>query len=170
MVEVVWRPRGRLLITFYLMWKEVLHRPLLYLSYYFKRLRQEYYDRLNLVRENGDYEQWIDFFLKGIIETSGYAVDTARRILELQTRHRDLLWREKISSPLAVGILEKLYVTPYVAVRTIAETFDISFQAASTLVLQLERVGILKEITGRKRDKRYVYTEYLNILSEGTKQ
>ncbi|MEF9437314.1 MAG: Fic family protein, partial [Candidatus Mariimomonas ferrooxydans] len=161
---------GRLLITFYLMWKEVLHRPLLYLSYYFKRLRQEYYDRLNLVRENGDYEQWIDFFLKGIIETSGYAVDTARRILELQTRHRDLLWREKISSPLAVGILEKLYVTPYVAVRTIAETFDISFQAASTLVLQLERVGILKEITGRKRDKRYVYTEYLNILSEGTKQ
>ncbi|MEN8261938.1 MAG: Fic family protein [Nitrospirota bacterium] len=161
---------GRLLITFYLMWKEVLHRPLLYLSYYFKRLRQEYYDRLNLVRENGDYEQWIAFFLKGIVETSDYAVDSARRILELQTRHRDLLWKEKISSPLAVGILEKLYSMPYVAVKTIAEMFDISFQASSTLVAQLEKAGILKEITGRKRDKRYVYAEYLNILSEGTKQ
>jgi len=161
---------GRLLITFYLTWKEVLHRPLLYLSYYFKRLRQEYYDRLNLVRENGDYEQWISFFLKGIIETSDYAVDSARRILELQTRHRNLLWKEKISSPLAVGILEKLYSTPYVAVKSIAESFDISFQAASVLVSQLEKAGILKEITGRKRDKRYVYSEYLNILSEGTKQ
>ncbi len=160
---------GRLLITYYLMWKDILHRPLLYLSYYFKRLRQEYYDRLNLVRENGDYEQWISFFLKGIIETSNYAVDSARRILELQTRHRELLWKEKISSPLAVGILEKLYSTPYVAVKTIAEIFDISFQASSTLVSQLEKAGILKEITGRKRDKRYVYADYLNILSEGTK-
>lgn len=121
-----------------------------------------------MVRESGDFEQWIAFFLKGVVVTADSAVDTARKILELQTTHRNLLWQKKISSPLAVGILEKLYYTPYVSVNDIAREFNISYQAASTLVSQLENAGILKEITGRKRDKRYVYAEYLNILSEGT--
>lgn len=159
---------GRLLITFYLHWKGVMDKPLLYLSYFFKKNRQEYYDRLNLVRDKGDFEQWIAFFLKGVVVTADSAVDTARNILELQTTHRNLLWQKKISSPLAVGILEKLYYTPYVSVNDIAKGFSISYQAASTLVSQLENAGILKEITGRKRDKRYIYAEYLNILSEGT--
>lgn len=159
---------GRLLITFYLHWKGVMDKPLLYLSYFFKKNRQEYYDRLNMVRDKGDFEQWIAFFLKGVVVTADSAVDTARKILELQTTHRNLLWQKKISSPLAVGILEKLYYTPYVSVNDIAKGFSISYQAASTLVSQLESAGILKEITGRKRDKRYVYAEYLNILSEGT--
>ena len=100
---------GRLLITFYLCWKGVLHKPLLYLSYYFKKNRQEYYDRLNMVRETGDYEQWVDYFLKGVVDIAGAAMDTARQILELQTNHRRLLWEKKISSPIAVGILEQLF-------------------------------------------------------------
>lgn len=160
---------GRLLISFYLYWKGVLHKPLLYLSFFFKKFRQEYYDRLNMVRENGDYEQWIAFFLKGVAETAESAVETAKNILELQNSHRNLLWQKKISSPLAVGILEKLFYTPYVAVNDLAKEFRISFQAASSLVSQLEDAGILSEITGRKRDKRYVYKEYLAILAEGTK-
>ncbi|NTU41501.1 MAG: Fic family protein [Nitrospirales bacterium] len=160
---------GRLLITFYLSWKGILNKPLLYLSYFFKKRRQEYYDRLTLVRENGDYEQWIAFFLKGVMEASDSAVETSKRILELQTNHRNLLWKKRISSPLAVGILEKLFYTPYISVRNISQSFDISFQAASTLVAQFEKAGILQEITGRKRDKRYVYADYLNILTEGTK-
>lgn len=160
---------GRLLITYYLYWKGALTRPLLYLSYFFKKRRQEYYDRLSLVRENGDYEQWVSFFLKGVIEISDSAIDTSKRILELQTNHRNLLWQKKISSTLAVGILEKLFYVPYVSVNDVAKDFSISFQAASTLVAQFERAGILKEITGRKRDKRYIYADYLNILSEGTK-
>lgn len=159
---------GRLLITFYLHWKGVMDKPLLYLSYFFKKNRQEYYDRLNMVRESGDFEQWIAFFLKGVVVTADSAVDTARTILELQTTHRNLLWQKKISSPLAVGILEKLYYTPYVSVNDIAQGFSISYQAASTLISQFEDAGILREITGRKRDKRYIYAEYLNILSEGT--
>lgn len=159
---------GRLLITYYLHWKGVMDKPLLYLSYFFKKHRQEYYDRLNMVRDKGDFEQWIAFFLKGVVVTADSAVDTARNILELQTTHRNLLWQKKISSPLAVGILEKLYYTPYVSVNDIAREFNISYQAASTLVSQLESAGILKEITGRKRDKRYIYAEYFNILSEGT--
>ncbi len=160
---------GRLLITYYLYWKGVLTKPLLYLSYFFKKRRQEYYDRLSLVRENGDYEQWVSFFLTGVIEISDSAIDTSKRILELQSNHRNLLWKKKISSPLAVGILEKLFYVPYVSVHDVAREFSISFQAASTLVAQFETAGILKEITGRKRDKRYIYADYMNILSEGTK-
>ena len=160
---------GRLLITYYLYWKEVLHKPLLYLSYYFKKNRQEYYDRLNMVRDTGNYEQWIDFFLKGVVDTAGSAMETARKVLELQTHHRRLLWEKKISSPLAVGILEQLFYTPVVSIGPLAKQFDISYQAASTLVSQLEKAGILKETTGRKRDKRFVYSDYLNILAEGTK-
>ncbi|MDA8089174.1 MAG: Fic family protein [Nitrospiraceae bacterium] len=160
---------GRLLITFYLYWKGVLNKPLLYLSFFFKKNRQEYYDRLNMVRDSGDYEQWISFFLKGVIEASGSAIETSKKILELQTAHRNLLWKKKISSPLAVGILEKLFYTPYTSVKDISREFHISFQAASTLVSQFEKARILKEITGRKRDKRYIYNDYLKILSEGTK-
>ena len=160
---------GRLLITFYLCWKGVLHKPLLYLSYYFKKNRQEYYDRLNMVRETGDYEQWVDYFLKGVVDIAGAAMDTARQILELQTNHRRLLWEKKISSPIAVGILEQLFYTPTISIARIAERFKVSYQAASTLVAQLEKVQILRETTGRKRDKRYVYSDYLNILAEGTK-
>ena len=160
---------GRLLITYYLYWKGILHKPLLSLSYFFKKNRQEYYDRLNMVRTSGDYEQWIAFFLKGVTETADSAMETAKKILELQTSHRNLLWQRKISSPLAVGILEKLFDVPYVSVKDVAQGFSISFQAASTLVSQFEDAEILKEITGRKRNKRYIYAEYLNILSEGTK-
>ncbi len=160
---------GRLLITFFLYWKEVMHKPLLYLSYYFKRSRQEYYDRLNMVRDTGNYEQWVDYFLKGVVDIAGSAMATARQILELQSNHRRLLWEKKISSPIAVGILEQLFYTPAVSVGQLAGRFGISYQAASTIVLQLEKAGILRETTGRKRDKRFVYSDYLNILSEGTK-
>jgi len=160
---------GRLLITFFLYWKEVMHKPLLYLSYYFKRSRQEYYDRLNMVRDTGNYEQWVDYFLKGVIDIAGSAMATARQILELQSNHRRLLWEKKISSPIAVGILEQLFYTPAVSVGQLAGRFGISYQAASTIVLQLEKAGILRETTGRKRDKRFVYSDYLNILSEGTR-
>ena len=160
---------GRLLITFFLYWKEVMHKPLLYLSYYFKKSRQEYYDRLNTVRDTGNYEQWVDYFLKGVVDTAGSAMNTARQILELQSRHRRLLWEQKISSPIAVGILEQLFYTPVVSIGQIAGQFAISYQAASTIVSQLEKAGILREMTGRKRDKRFVYNDYLNILAEGTK-
>ncbi len=160
---------GRLLITFYLCWKGVLHKPLLYLSYYFKNNRQEYYDRLNMVRTTGNYEQWVDFFLRGVVDIAGASMDTAGQILELQTHHRRLLWEKKISSPIAVGILEQLFYTPTISIARIAEKFNVSYQAASKLVSQLEKVKILRETTGRKRDRRYVYSDYLDILAEGTK-
>ncbi len=161
---------GRLLITFYLCWKEVLQKPLLYLSYYFKLNRQEYYDRLNLVREKGDYEQWIIFFLKGVIWTSQSALDTIKKVLAIAEDHKKLLFQAKLSSPHAIALLDHLFVKPHLSVQETADYLEISYQTAHGLIAQFEKLGILKEITGKKRDRRYSYWEYLDCLSEGTKQ
>jgi len=160
---------GRLMITLFLYWKEILDKPLLYLSYYLKKYRQEYYDRLSLVRDKGDFEQWITFFLKGVIHTSDSAIETAKKILELQNRHRNFLLREStFSSPIALLALDMLFTMPVVSVKDVAKELNIPYQTASTVVTFLESAGILKEMTGKKRGKVFVYMEYLNILSEGT--
>jgi len=159
---------GRLLIMFYLCWKSLIQKPLLYISLYFKKYQQEYYDRLSLVRQNGDYDQWISFFLKGVIETSGSAIDTIKRILSLQADNREFLWKNNVSSPYAIGLLDFLFQTPHLSIKTVEQHLEISFQSASTLVNQFESLGILTEVTGKKRDKRFVFTEYVDILSEGT--
>ncbi len=160
---------GRLLITFYFIWKGVLQKPLLYLSYYFKKHRQEYYDRLNFTRNKGDYEQWVDFFLTGVIETAQSAIENTKKIVHLHDKHEKLLWKNKISSPLAVILLEKIFYHPIFSIGMIQKKLGVSFQSAVTLVQQFEDIGIIKEVTGKKRGKRYVYTQYLKILSEGTK-
>lgn len=159
---------GRLLITFYLCWKQVMLKPLLYLSYYFKLHRQEYYDRLNLVREQGDYEQWIAFFLKGIIWTSGSALETIKKVLALADAHKKLLLKNKISSPMAIALLDHLFVKPRLSIHDLTEHLQLSYPTAQALVKQFVDLGMLKEITGKKRDRRYSYWEYLDYLSEGT--
>lgn len=159
---------GRLLITFYLYWKGVLKQPLLYMSYYLKKNRQEYYDRLNVVREKGDYEQWVAFFLTGVIQTCQDAAESVKQILQLRQTHQTLLWKKKISSPLAIQLLDKLFYAPVVRVGDVQKMFKISHQAASNLIDQFEKIGILKEVTGKKRGRRFVYVQYLAVLSEGT--
>ena len=159
---------GRLLITFYLCWKNILTKPLLYLSYYLKKNRQEYYDRLSMVRNNGNYEQWIIFFLKGIIETAESAIMNTKKILELKEKDQKLLFTKKVSSPSATMLLEQLFYTPLVSINNVQDKFEISHQAASNLINEFERIGILKETTGKKRDKRFLYKKYLNILAQGT--
>jgi len=159
---------GRLLITFYLYWKGALQYPLLYLSYYLKIHRQEYYDRLNLVRENGDYEQWIIFFLKGVIWTSESALQTIKNVLKLQEDHKQRLIAKKLSTPYAIALLDYLFEKPRLTINDVMNHFKISYQTAKTLVDQFVSVEIVKEITGKRRDKRYSYWEYLSFLSEGT--
>lgn len=161
---------GRLLITFFLCWKGVMQKPLLYLSYYLKLHRQEYYDRLNLVREQGDYEQWIAFFLKGIIWTSESALETIKKVLSIAHTHKQLLLQKRISSPLAIALLDYLFVKPHLSVQEVAEYFQTSYPTAQTLINQFVNMEILKEITGKKRDRRFSYWEYLECLSEGTNQ
>lgn len=159
---------GRLLITFYLYWKGALQHPLLYLSYYLKLHRQEYYDRLNLVRERGDFEQWIIFFLKGIIWTSESALQTIKNILQLQENHKNRLISKKLSTPYAIALLDYLFERPHLTINDIADRFKLSYQGAKALVDQFVKTEILKEITGKRRDKRYSYWEYLAFLAEGT--
>lgn len=159
---------GRLLITFYLYWKGMLQHPLLYLSYYLKIHRQEYYDRLNLVREKGDYEQWIIFFLKGIIWTCESALQTIKNLLHLQEEHKQRLLAKKLSTPYAIALLDYLFERPHLTISDAAHHLKISYQGAKALVNQFVATEILKEITGKRRDKRYSYWEYLAFLSEGT--
>jgi len=159
---------GRLLITYYLYWKQIISKPLLYLSLYFKKNRQEYYDRLNMARTKGDYEQWVMFFLKGLAETAESGLENIRKILVMHQEKENLLWQKKLSSPYAMGILNFLFTVPYVSIKLISEKFDISFQSASTLVNQFVKLGILKEITGRKRDQKFIFKDYVGLLSEGT--
>ncbi len=160
---------GRLLITFYLYWKDILKKPLLYMSYYLKKNRQEYYDRLTLVRKNDDYEQWIKFFLKGIIEISQSAIENTRRILDLKDQHQKIILKHKAPTLTKIMLLNKLFHTPIISVNDIQKEFKITHQSASKLISSFEQLGILKEITGKKRGRKFAYNKYLEILSEGTK-
>ncbi len=159
---------GRLLITLYLYWKGVIEKPILYASYYFKKNRQEYYDRLTMVRNSGNYEQWVQFFLEGIIQASDSAIEDTKKIISLQSSDQELLWVQKISSPLATRLLNRLFYTPIISIKNVEEYFDISYPTAAQLIKQFVAIGILKEITGQKRAKRFVYSKYMAILSEGT--
>lgn len=159
---------GRLLITFYLCWEKILSRPLLYLSYYFKRNRQEYYDRLNLVRFKDDYEGWIRFFLKGVVEASVQATETARKIMELQQTDREEILKRKMTTPMAVVLLDKLFLYPVVTVKDVARRLETSYQTANDLVKRFEKMGLLEEMTGAQRYRRFRYKPYLDIIIEGT--
>lgn len=160
---------GRLLITFYLYWKGALHYPLLYLSYYLKLNRQEYYDRLTGVRQNGDYEQWIVFFLKGIIWTANSGLQTIKTLLNLQEVHKQKILKKKISSPYANALIEYLTQKPFITIKDVASHFQISYPSAQSLVNSFVDMSILREVTGKQRNKRYCYWEYLDCLTEGTK-
>lgn len=138
------------------------------MSYYLKIHRQEYYDRLNLVRERGDYEQWIIFFLKGIIWTCESALQTIKNLLQLQEDHKRRLIAKKLSTPYAIALLDYLFEKPHLTINDVADHLKISYQGAKALIDQFVTTEILKEITGKRRDKRYSYWEYLVFLSEGT--
>lgn len=158
---------GRLLITFLLCERKILRRPLLYLSYYFKRHRSEYYDRLQAVREGGQWEQWLRFFLTGVAEVSEEATTTARNIVRLREDHRKLLANKlSRSTGRALLLLEALYRRPVVSLAQIGEICSVTFQGASDIAKQFSQHGILKETTGQKRHMLFAYAPYLALLGE----
>lgn len=158
---------GRLLITFLLCEKEVLLKPVLYLSHYFKRHRQRYYDCLQAVRDEGDWEQWLLFFLRGVYEVSQQATETARRVLLLREQHRELI-TARFGRAAANGhrVLEYLYERPIVSVSEVRQVIDTTYQAANNLVGQFVRHGVLHEMTGQKRHRRFVYRDYTNLFND----
>jgi Fic family protein len=158
---------GRLLITFLLCEQGVLLKPALYLSYYFKRHRTMYYERLQAVRDHGDWEGWLAFFLRGVAEVSAQATETARCILNLRERHRALI-TEHFGRTAGNGhrVLEHLYERPIVSVSDVRNLIGTAYPAAGTLVSNLERHGILVEFTGQSRNRRYRYEEYIRLFAD----
>jgi Fic family protein len=158
---------GRLLITFLLTQRKLLSRPVLYLSHYFKRERTEYYERLQAVRDAGDWEGWIEFFLHGVIRVSEEATETAAAILRMREKYRGLI-TEHMGRAAGNGhrILDKLFDHPLVTVATIRKWLQCTSPAANTLVARLAKLGVLKEITGYSRNRRFRFEPYLQLFEE----
>jgi len=159
---------GRLLITFYLFWEKILEHPILYMSYYLKKNRTLYYDHLMNIRTHGAWEKWIAFFLNGIIETSNEGVSTAREIIGLRDRCIVKLRENRSLSSNIFKLIDELFHSPFMNANLVAEKLQVSFPAAYNFINQLEKIGILKEITGQKRYRYYIFTEYFDILKTGT--
>lgn len=161
---------GRLLITFLLYQKQALERPFLYLSRYMKLHRTEYYDRLMAIRNNGDWEGWLKFFVRGVHETSREATKTARNILRLREDHRRLISENKkdklLSARYYLAFLEYLFEQPIVTVRMAERCLNCSFLTASKVVRRFVRWGLLHEMTGFERNRRYRYAPYLALFEE----
>ena len=159
---------GRLLIAFLLCEKDVLQKPVLYLSHFFKRHRQQYYDHLQSIRDEGDWEGWLSFFLRGVFEVSQQATETARRILTLRETHRQII-TEKMGRAAGNGhrVLEHLYQHPITSVREVRQLIQTSNPAANNLVNQFETHGLLQEMTGQKRNRRFIYRDYIDLFHDG---
>lgn len=158
---------GRLLITFLLTERGVLHKPVLYLSHYFKRHRQAYYDHLQNIRDTGDWESWLEFFLQGIAEVSIEAAKTARQILQLREQHR-LAITKSLGRAAGNGhrVLDRLYERPVVSVNEVQEIIGTTYAAANQLVQRLTELGILTEITGYRRHRRFAYEPYIQLFGD----
>jgi Fic family protein len=154
---------GRLLITFLLMHRDTLHKPLLYLSVYLKENRAEYYDRLTGIRRRGDWEGWLKFFLRGVAQTASEATTTAQRIFELREQHRAQVLNEKLG-PNALTLLSLLFASPIVNVNLVSADVGVTFATANKLIGHFERLGIVREITGQRRSRRFRYDPYLRLF------
>ncbi len=159
---------GRLLIAFTLHHGGVLSRPLLYLSLYFKQHRPDYYLLLDLVRVEGDWEAWLDFFLEGVEDTASNAVRTAQRLVELfkdDTARVQLVGRAASS---ALRVFNALCERPITTLNDLCQRTGLSFPTATNGIARLIHLGIVKELTGGRRNRVFAYDRYLAILNEGT--
>ena len=156
---------GRMLITLILLANGILHRPVLYLSLYLKTNRIEYYDRLSEVRTKGNYEQWIKFFLHGIIETCEDGIKTIESINSLIKMDEKKLVKktETISK-----VFDYIKEHPIITIGGAATALNLSFNGVSNAVKKMVEVNILKEMTTKARDRVFEYTSYIDILKSGT--
>jgi len=158
---------GRLLITFLLCEQGILQRPLLYLSYYFKQHRTEYYDRLQSVRDQGDWEGWLKFFLRGVHEVAQEATQTARSIVNLREGHRKLI-AEKGGRTAGnmMRLLDRLYDHPIVTVNLVEKIVGIKFPNANNLTKSFVELGLLNEISGKDRGRVFLYQDYFRLFQD----
>lgn len=159
---------GRLLITFILCVEGVLKEPLLYLSLYFKANRQAYYDHLQDVRETGNWEGWIAFFLTGVIDTANQATQTAKHMMQLFETDRICIEESGKSTAAVLSIHSFLQKHPVTNTTQIKKACGVSLPTVLRGLSTLEQLGIVHEITGKERNKVFAYRQYLDILSHGT--
>jgi Fic family protein len=156
---------GRLLVTFWLVERGVLEKPVLYTSLYLKEHRDEYIDRLQAIRDRGEWESWLAFFLDGVAQVASEATETATTILELRERDRsrisDSMGRRAGS---ALRLLDELFKRPLVTAKAVERMLEISQPTASSLVNHLSTLGVLRERTGKKRNRVFEYGEYLSLF------
>jgi len=157
---------GRLLITSYLYEKGYLEYPILYLSDFFERYRNEYYDLLLGVTQNGNWDAWLKYFIRGIAEQSKLAEETGHKILDLQKKYHQRLQKESVSTPI-FQLSDMLFLNPFVSLPGVSDQLKITWPTAKASVERLVKLGMLKEISGRKRSRIYCAEELLNILAEG---
>jgi Fic family protein len=159
---------GRLLVTFLLCHAGVLREPLLYLSLYLKQHRPDYYALLDRVRRDGDWEAWLTFFLEGIRVTAAGAVETAQRLAGMFRDHRTAIETKRRRAGSALRVQEALKARPILSMPEICRTTGLSFPAASSAMDLLVEMQIARELTGKRRNRLFVYDRYLAILNEGT--
>jgi Fic family protein len=158
---------GRLLITLFLVEQTLLRKPVLYLSYYFKRHRLEYYDRLQAVRDKGDWEGWLGFFLQGVASVANLAAETAHRVLRLREDDRQkIIDHFERASATPLRLLDRLYRLPVITVPGVATQLGVSFPTANTILRALVELDILQEVTGQKRNRIFFYGTYMRIFDE----
>jgi Fic family protein len=156
---------GRLLITFWLVERGILRKPLLYPSLYFKEHRDEYGERLQAIRDKGEWELWLEFFLDGVAQVANEAYQTALQIFSLRERDRQRI-KESLGrrAPSGLLLLDELLKQPMVRTRTVQELISVSQPTATNLLESLVDAGILREATGRQRYRLYSYDEYLGLF------
>jgi Fic family protein len=159
---------GRLLVTLYLCVNGVLRKPLLYLSLYLKTHRSDYYRLLQEVREHGNWEAWLDFFLAGVAETANQAFEAATRIVDLFKEDRERITNESDRAGSALRIHDLFQQNPFLTSNQLVQQTGLSAPTVNAALADLEKMGIVEEITGRKRGRVFSYRRYLAILSEGT--
>ena len=159
---------GRLLISLLLYENKVLQKPLLYLSLYFKIHRQAYYEHLTNVRINGDWEKWIDFFAEAVIHTSNQAVNTAKNLIALINSHESKVNSMGRASSTALVVYRCFVKQPVLNANAIQTQTSLSTATIHSSLENLIKLGILEEVSQKKRNKIFVYKEYINILNDGT--
>ena len=159
---------GRLLITLFLMEKKVLTTPALYISYFLKKNRVEYYDRMTEVRTKGNYEQWVKFFLQAIMESAEDATATIDELIVLHDANVTIISKLGRAAKNAILVFNYLESNPIIEIRKTAEALGITFNTASSAVSRLVDAGILFQTSDTSRNRTFAYEAYLDILRKGT--
>lgn len=159
---------GRLLITLYLMEKKLLSTPALYISYFLKRNRVEYYDRMTEVRRNGSYEQWVRFFLQAVEECARDAIETIDRLTALHEKNAAIVSGMGRAAKNALLVFRYLEANPIIDIRKTAQALGLSFNTVAAAVRRLTEAGILVQTDAANRNRSFAYKAYLGILRNGT--